>query len=205
MSDQQFLGYRVVDPVTRQPIELGDAPPKPKGTVQRSVRTLTWAILGVCLALWGIIGFLFWVPLLLRSSLRFTLALIQSMLQGTRPHEAGRILYETVDFYRRGFLVAIEAVFGKMPEPDQAHGPMPAGRFVIEIGWAIVFWYAVLLLIGVVETTPADLWRAVVEYPWGERLGQLLDRATGPAAAVPADSAGVVDSAAAVPPVGAAR
>ena len=190
MPDQPpLVRYSILDPETRAPLET-TAPKGPQGTIERAVRILTWAILSVCLALWGVVGFLFWIPLLLRSILQFSLALIQSMLQGARPLEAGRILFETVDFYRRGFLVAIEAVFGRLPNPENSQPPMPAGRFVVEIGWALLVWYAVLLMTGVVETSPGDLWRGVVEYPWGDTLGRLLGPAAEPAAGAPADSVG---------------
>ena len=176
--------YSIIDPETASPIEEGP----PKGRVHEAVRILTWAILAVCLALWAVVGFLFWVPLLLRSMLEFTLALIQSMLQGARPVQAGRVLRETVDFYRRGFLVAIEAVFGKLPESARSQHPMSGGRVVMEIGWALLVWYAVLLMVGAVETTPADLWRAAAQYPWKETLDGLLGVATEAPSATPADS-----------------
>jgi hypothetical protein len=176
--------YSIIDPDSGAPLEEEG----PKGHVQKTVRGLTWAILGVCLALWAVVGFLFWVPLLLRSMLEFTLALIQSMLQGARPVQAGRILRDTVDFYRRGFLVAIEAVFGKLPEPERSQHPMSGSRVVMEIGWALLVWYAVLLMAGVVETTPADLWRGAAEYPWGETLGGLLGSATEALRVAPVDS-----------------
>ena len=58
----------------------------------------------------------------------------------------------------------------------------------MEMGWAVVVWYAVLLMTGAVETTPADLWREAAAYPWGERLGGLLGSATEALRAAPADS-----------------
>ena len=185
MPEQPYVRrYSIIDPDTGAPVQAE----APKGRVHKAIRGLTWAILGVCLALWAVVGFLFWVPLLLRSMLEFTLALIQSMLEGARPVQAGRVLRDTVDFYRRGFLVAIEAVFGKLPEPERSQHPMSGSRVVMEIGWALLVWYAVLLMAGVVETTPADLWRGAAEFPWGETLDGFLGSATEALRAAPADS-----------------
>ena len=186
MPDQPAIKrYSIIDPETKRPLDER----APEGRIQTAVRILTWAILSVCLALWAVLGFLFWIPLLLRSMLQFSVALIDSMLQGTRPVEAGRVLLETVDFYRRGFLVAIGAVFGDLPEPERSQRPLQGSRIVTEIGWALLVWYAVLLVTGVVETTPADLWRGVAEYPWRETIDGLLGPTTGAPGGVPPDSA----------------
>jgi hypothetical protein len=175
MNDQpSTIRYSLVDPVSNQPTEQ----PAPQGRVRQSVQYLTWAILSVCLGLWAVIGFLFWIPLLVRSMLHFSVALIQSMLEGTRPVEAGRVLRETVDFYRRGFMVAIGAVFGNVPTPGKPERRMTAKRFIIETGWAVLVWYLLLLAVGVVETSPLDVWDAAAEYPWGDLFGDIGDAVT---------------------------
>ena len=46
----------------------------------------------------------------------------------------------------------------------------------------------VLLMAGVVETTPADLWRGAAEYPWGGTVDGLLGSATEALRAATADS-----------------
>ena len=149
------------------------------------IRDSTWSILSVCLAVWAVVGFVFWVPFLLRSMLRFTFALSGSMLTGEQPVEAGRILRETVSFYRRGFTVAIEAVFGA----DQSQSASAASQkkrarvspryFVFEALGAFVFWYLVLLFGEVVEASPVDGWIGLVQLDWGVAWAMLVEWASG--------------------------
>ena len=157
-----------------------DAP----GRFDRLHRALTWSILSACLAVWAVVGFIFWVPFLLRSMLRFTFALSGSMLTGEQPVEAGRILRETVSFYRRGFTVAIDAVFGV--EKSQAASGARTKRarvstryFVFEVLGAFVFWYLVLLFAGVVEASPVDGWIALTQLDWGVAWAMLMEWAGG--------------------------
>lgn len=172
MSNQPpIVRYSVVDPVT----ETSQAEPSAPDRLQRAVKHLTWGIVSVCLGLWAVIGFIFWIPLLLRSMLHFSGALIQSMLQDARPVEAGRVLRETVDFYRRGFVVAITAVFGDAPSPTKPVRPLNAWRFILEVMWAAAVWYVILLALGTIDTTPGDLWTAVASYPWLERMNAIGD------------------------------
>jgi hypothetical protein len=172
MSNQPpTVRYSIVDPVTKTPLPEPSAPDR----LQRAVKYLTWGIVSLCLALWAVIGFIFWIPLLLRSMLHFSGALIQSMLQDARPVEAGRVLRGTVDFYRRGFVVAITAVFGDAPSPTEPVRPLNAWRFLLEVMWAAAVWYVILLAVGIIDTSPGELWTAVASYPWLERMDAIGD------------------------------
>jgi len=158
----------------------------PRRPLDRAVGYLTWGILAVCLALWAVVGFIFWIPLVLRSILHFSFVLSQSMLQGTEPVEAGRVLRETVAFYRRGFTVAIDAVFGAPKKKQQPAVRLSLRHLLNEMLWATVFWYLVLYLVGFAEISPVDMFNAVVQFPWGElwgsfleSVGALVDRVTG--------------------------
>jgi hypothetical protein len=149
-------------------------------------RYLTWSILSVCLGLWAVIGFIFWVPLLLRSMLQFSFALSQSMLNGKEPVESGRILRDTVSFYRRGFTVAIEAVFRENREEDHrpAHAkereePLSVRHYLREVGWAIVFWYVIFFVTGAVEASPVDGWIALATMPWADLWAGSIEWAAG--------------------------
>lgn len=150
-------------------------------------RTLTWSILSVCLALWAVIGFLLWVPLLLRSMVRFSFALSQSMLNGAEPVESGRILRETVSFYRRGFTVAVDAVFREKKDEDhkpagskKPKGEQLSARFLLrEMGWAVVLWYVVLYFTGFVEVSPLDGWIALWQFPWLDIWATSVEWAAG--------------------------
>lgn len=172
MSNQPpIVRYSIVDPATKMPLAEPSAPDR----LQRAVKYLTWGILSICLAMWAVIGFIFWIPLLLRSMLHFSGELIQSMLQDARPIEAGRVLRATVDFYRRGFVVAITAVFGDAPSPTKPVRSLNAWRFLLEVMWAAAVWYVILLGLRIIDTTPGALWTTVASYPWLERMDAIGD------------------------------
>jgi hypothetical protein len=183
-TDSTIQRYKTFDPKLLgdpEAMAAAEAEGEPGGRLDQGVRYLTWGILSVCLALWAVIGFIFWVPLLFRSMIHFSLALSQSMLQGTKPVEAGRVLRETVDFYRRGFTVAIAAVFRRpsVAEKAQKAKPLSARRWMFEITWTVLFWYLVLLGVGVIETSPVDLWNAVTALPWSEWWQATTDTVSG--------------------------
>lgn len=164
-------------PEERAALAMTADEPEEEGRLDRGIRYLTWGILAICLALWAVVGFILWVPLLLRSMLHFSFALSQSMLQGAEPVEAGRVLRETVAFYRRGFTVAIDAVFGESPrkkEREREVGLSPR-RLLFEVLWAVVVWYLVLLVLGFVEASPLDGWNALLTLPWADLWGSLVE------------------------------
>ena len=173
--------YRTMDPSeVAEGASFAEQEETPSGRpLDRAVRYLTWGILGACLAVWAVIGFLLWVPLMLRSMLRFSVSLAESMLQGAKPAEAGRILRETVEFYRRGFTVAIDAVFGPPPKKQETESRLTLKRILLEILWAAVVWYVILYAVGFAELSPVDVWNAIVAYPWGEAIQSTVDWITG--------------------------
>jgi hypothetical protein len=132
---------------------------------------ITWAILGVCLAVWAIVGFIFWIPLLVRAAARFSVTLIQATFAGRDAHAAGELLRDAVNFYRRGFAVAIEAVgdrrFHVTQEAQEIKRRQPR-RFVWELAWVVIIWYPILLWLGVIEGGPVGLFNWAVSQPWSE-------------------------------------
>lgn len=174
--------YRTMDPTeVAEGVTFDEQADTPSARpLDRAVRYLTWGILGACLVVWAVIGFLLWVPLMLRSMVRFSVSLAESMLQGAQPTEAGRILRETVEFYRRGFTVAIDAVFGPPPRKKQEpETRLTLRRILLEVLWAVVVWYVILYIVGFVELSPMDVWTAVATYPWADAVQSTVDWVTG--------------------------
>lgn len=185
--------YSLVDPLTGEVERSPSDEERRKGDADRGgavVRWLTAGLLGICLAIWAVLGVLFWLPFVIRAVVQFSVAHIRAMLAGRTPHAAGRVLRQAVDFYRQGFLVGIEAVMSEdAPEPS---GPgMGMGRLLAEVVWAVLVWYVVLLLVGVVSVSPAELWQSVVGYSWSdvvEWVRSLFGGLTGAAPGAPPDS-----------------
>lgn len=142
----------------------------------RILSGLTWVVLGVVLFFWAVIGAVFWIPLMVRALLRFSISLIEAMFEGQRPVESGRILRNAVSFYRRGFVVAIEAVTREDLEEERGPRVRPKqDRLLLEVVWAIVVWYFLFLWFGWIQTSPVDMWHWFVSRPWGEAWRGLLD------------------------------
>lgn len=155
------------------------------GSSKGSRSILTWAILSACMILWAVIGFVFWVPLVLSAMIRFTFDLSRSMLRGDQPAEAGRTLREAVSFYRRGFSVAVDAVFGKSEgaqrpgQQKQKSTRLSARRVFFDVLWTVVFWYLFVYATGLVEASPLDGWIALIELPWVAFWGAVVDGVSG--------------------------
>lgn len=125
---------------------------------------LSWGVFAVVVAVWAVVGFLVWVPLLIREMLRFSGALVGATLDGEPPAHAAATLQAAVDFYRRGFVMASDAVHGRIAEPTGRSRPRsrPLAR---DVTWAVVVWYAVLAVFGVVWS-PLEIVRWAWALPW---------------------------------------
>jgi hypothetical protein len=152
------------------------APPAPDddGLTARILRGLTLGILTVCMGIWAVVGAVFWIPLLVRTMVLFSVALIQATLDGKQPSAAAQTLREAVTFYRRGFLVTRSAVLGEPLDQPPAPANIDVGRLLREMVWAAVIWWAVLALFGI-AWSPGEIWSWLVGGPIGQALGRLAD------------------------------
>jgi len=129
----------------------------------------TRAALAVCLVGWTFVGFFLWIPRMLRGVVVFSIALVQSTLTETSAESAGRDLRSAANFYRRGFVGAVDAIRPRAEATqDDARSEARSGvdgRLIIrETAWAIVVWYVMLWPLGVFTGTPAD----VAALPWSD-------------------------------------
>lgn len=170
MMAEQNPMLRYVSEPTEEELRAANSP------TEQIMNGLTWSILIVCLAFWAIVGALFWVPMLLRTMFRFSLALVGAMLAGKKPERAARMLREAVSFYRRGFQVATEVVVKQ--DLEQPAQPTRKGEDVglqgmallNEITWVVLIWYVILLFMGAIETTPMDMWLWLYHMDWSEAV-----------------------------------
>jgi hypothetical protein len=141
-------------------------------------RGLQWTGLGISLGMWGVIGFLLWIPLLVRATLSFAVSLVHATLTSQTAERPGMVLKDAINFYRRGFAVAIDAVHGA-PKQDPDDVPLERGvtlgSAMNEMTWAVMSWYFLLLFVGIIETSPLDMWRAFASQPWLEMLNVQAD------------------------------
>ncbi len=154
-----------------------------QGPTEKVMNGLTWAILLICLAIWAVIGAVFWIPLILRTMVRFSAAMAPAMLADKKPVRAARMLRGAVSFYRRGFEVAVDVV-----TREPRHGRADAGEdgglsgkeLLNEFAWAALIWYGILLFFGAIEQTPIDMWYWIAGIQWNEALFQpIMEFVTG--------------------------
>lgn len=157
-----------------EPEEERSSPPRTTPSA-RVLTALTWGILFLVLVVWAVVGAIFWIPLLIRAMLRFSINLIEASFEGRRPTSAARVLKDAVSFYRRGFVVAVEVVVGDLTEEDRGQDTME-NRLLLEVLWAILVWYFILLAFGWIQASPLDLWDWFTSIPWGDHFADLIQR-----------------------------
>ena len=155
-----------------------DAQQEPRS---RITEVATRVALSVAVAIWAVVGFLIWVPLLLRRIATFVVELTYVTLTDGDPNPAAKRLRAAANFYRRGFVTAVRSVLtpgegaaDAGPGPDTS---TPARPILQEVAWALVVWYPVLLWLGIAEWTPEDLWNAAAAVPWQEIGMDVVDGA----------------------------
>ena len=157
------IRYRMVPEVTAA---AGDSPPV-ASSGPPVLKWVSWAVFGAVMVVWAVVGALVWIPLLLRAMVRFSLALVQATLDREPPSEAAATLRGAVEFYRRGFVMAADALHGRTPEPTGHTRRAGNRRLLREFGWVALVWYALLAAFGVVWS-PLELGQWIVDLPWGD-------------------------------------
>jgi hypothetical protein len=170
-ESQQVLRYNVYAPA----LEKGER--KPAGASVARPTPLGLGVLVVCLGVWSVLGALFWIPLLLRRIVAYSVALTSAMLAGRKPERAAEALRNAMGFYWRGFKTTTQMV---TREPEARDRAAPADEedglggmaLASELAWVVLVWYAVLLAVGIVDRTPLDLWHWLAGIPWRDGVVQ---------------------------------
>ena len=180
-SDPPRISYRRIQEEGsrgEEPGRTGDKARPYVDAIQWGFTALTWLVLFFVLLVWAVVGAVFWIPLILRATLRFSLSLLETVFEGHKPAKAAKALRDAVSFYRRGFVVAVEVITGeKIDERDD--GPVTEKRLFKEILWAVLVWYFIALFFGWIQASPLDLVDWFRAIPWGEYFGDLVDRFRG--------------------------
>jgi hypothetical protein len=152
-------------------VETPEELPQETTRVSKLNDAITWAVLSVCLVGWAVVGFFLWIPRVLRAVLDFSVALINATLTETDADAAGRRLRSAANFYRRGFVSAVESIRPRKPghgtdqgEERPSEGSVRSRLIVREAAWAIVVWYIVAWTMGLLRGTPFD----IAAVPWSE-------------------------------------
>ena len=110
------------------------------------VLKLVWLVLFlVTTAVWSVIGFIFWIPLLARSTAVFSFLILYITLTN-QDHNYLRYQLETaVGFYANGYR-HIYDVFYRPANPPPSGRPLELKPWdiLIATGWTVIFWVIVL-------------------------------------------------------------
>ena len=137
-------------------------------------RVLTWVVLGTLMLVWAVVGFVFWLPRMLREMAGFSLSLVHATMKGTDMTAAGDSLKGAIDFYRRGFELAHTSVMKTDARQESGRGvEFNANHLVKEALWALLVWWVVLSVIGWTDLTPVALVGWVMSGAWLQTLGNL--------------------------------
>jgi hypothetical protein len=128
---------------------------------------LNRAVFGVLVVVWAIVGAIVWVPLLIRTMVRLAFAMVPATLDGGHPTEAAEDLRGAVDFYRRGFMVASDAVHGRAPAQAKPARPLRRSGMGRELFWVAAIWYLIFAFFGWVWG-PIDIAQWAMSLPWAE-------------------------------------
>ena len=155
-----------------------EAPDEPRSWVTEvAIR----AALSISLAVWVVVGFILWLPLLLRRTASFVVAVLSATLTNGSPDLAGKHLRDSASFYRRGFQTAFRSVLSSPTEGSDSgtssDQSLAARPILQEIAWALVIWYPLLLMLGIAELTPVDVWSFLAGLPWAETTTDVLEAA----------------------------
>lgn len=93
----------------------------------------------VSLAIWAIVGFIFWIPVLVRSTASFSAAILYATLTGTAANHIGAQMNAAISFYFRGFNLIRDAMFAPRQVADELP-PFRLLQFISEALWAALFW-----------------------------------------------------------------
>ena len=103
-------------------------------------------ILAVTIAVWAVVGFLFWIPLLARTTAMFSVGILYATLTREDPAVYGHHLHTAIGFYPEGFRKTLDALYPDQENapPTESDSPLHVGRLVLEAIWAGVFWLGIL-------------------------------------------------------------
>jgi len=121
----------------------------------RAISTVRTAILCVCLMIWAVIGFLFWVPMLVYAIARFSALVVYTTIVNVDPDKLAIHLEHAVRFYFTGFRNILRAIYAR-PQP---HTQASVG---FEINWEVVFLHTLGTVVFWMVVVLAGLWAAGV-------------------------------------------
>ena len=111
------------------------------------IASIRLCVLAIALLIWSVIGFLFWVPMLVFAIARYSVHVVYLTISGLDADVVSAQLEHAVGFYVNGFRNVVRGVFRK--PSNQGPGLTPqidAGRLMLHVIGVTLFWLAALAL-----------------------------------------------------------
>ena len=119
----------------------------------------------IVLAVWTVVGFFLYVPLLARQIAVYSLVLSAASLGKGKIDRAQASLEKAIEFYPRGFSLAWRVITDSHEEREHydLRSPSHVGLFqlIVELAWSALFWGWLALTLGRREWAYQliDFWR----------------------------------------------
>lgn len=104
-----------------------------------------FVILLITATVWAVIGFIFWVPLLARSTAVFSALILYVTLTNQDHRILGYQLEIATKFYIEGFRRIFEALYRPADAPPEGKPiDLQPWRIALETLWTVSFWFVLL-------------------------------------------------------------
>lgn len=106
----------------------------------------------ICSVVWGLVGWFFWIPLLIRASALMSASVLSSLLAGYPMASVEKKMSRSISFYIDGFLIIRRAVYPRESDVHLYGNENPAkmrlGQLLaLEAAIAGVIWIVILAFI----------------------------------------------------------
>lgn len=106
-------------------------------------------VLVVCLVFWAIVGFIFWIPLLTRTTAIYCAGMVAAVISQTDSLHLKGLLNVAIEFYARGFrqITTHYRDARKANSLSFSSNPLPKvewSKVWVEIIWTSIFWVLIL-------------------------------------------------------------
>jgi hypothetical protein len=117
----------------------------------RAISTVKTVILCVCMVIWAVLGFLFWIPMLCYAIARFSALVLYTTIINANPDKLAIHLEHAVRFYFVGFRNILRAIYAK----PQSHTEDSLG---FTINWAVVLVHTLGIVVFWAVIVVTGLW-----------------------------------------------
>lgn len=104
-------------------------------------------VLVVCLAFWAVVGFVFWVPLLTRTTAVYCAGMVAAVISQTDFGQLKGLLDNAIEFYAKGFRQIAEHYRGRRSSEATSLPRVNWSKVWVEIIWTGIFWGVIVGLL----------------------------------------------------------